>query len=74
MYQKGDYIRLKNLELGYTLPRNIANKVYASNIRVYASVQNLVTFTKYTGFDVETSNANPYPACRVFMGGLTVNF
>lgn len=74
MYQKGDYIRLKNLVLGYTLPRNIANKVYASNIRVYASVQNLVTFTKYTGFDVETSNANPYPACRVFMGGLTVNF
>lgn len=74
MYQKGEYIRLKNLELGYTLPRNIANKVYASNIRVYASVQNLVTFTKYTGFDVETSNANPYPACRVFMGGLTVNF
>lgn len=74
MYQKGDYIRLKNLELGYTLPRNIANKVYASNIRVYASVQNLVTFTQYTGFDVETSNANPYPACRVFMGGLTVNF
>lgn len=74
MYQKGDYIRLKNLELGYTLPRNIANKVYASNIRVYASVQNLVTFTKYTGFDIETSNANPYPACRVFMGGLTVNF
>lgn len=74
MYQKGDYIRLKNLELGYTLPRNIANKVYASNIRVYASVQNLVTFTKYTGFDVETSNANPYPACRVFMGGLTVSF
>lgn len=74
MYQKGDYIRLKNLELGYTLPRNIANKLYASNIRVYASVQNLVTFTKYTGFDVETSNANPYPACRVFMGGLTVNF
>lgn len=74
MYQKGDYIRLKNLELGYTLPRSLTNKIYASNIRVYASVQNLVTFTKYTGFDVETSNANPYPASRVFMGGLTVNF
>lgn len=74
IYQKGDYIRLKNLELGYTLPRSITSKLYASNIRVYASVQNLVTFTKYTGFDVETSNANPYPASRVFMGGLTVNF
>lgn len=74
IYQKGDYIRLKNLELGYTLPRSITSKLYASNIRVYASVQNLVTFTRYTGFDVETSNANPYPASRVFMGGLTVNF
>lgn len=74
MYQKGDYIRLKNLELGYTLPRSVCSKIYANNIRIYASVQNLVTFTKYTGFDVETTNANPYPACRVFMGGLTVNF
>ncbi len=74
MYQKGDYIRLKNLEIGYTLPKNITNKLYASNIRVYASVQNLLTLTDYTGFDVETSNANPYPASRVFMGGFTVNF
>lgn len=74
VYQKGDYIRLKNLELGYTLPRSVTSKIYASNIRIYASVQNLVTFTNYSGFDVETTNANPYPASRVFMGGLTVNF
>ena len=74
MYQKGDYLRIKNLELGYTLPRKIAGKLYASNIRIYASVQNLWTLTQYTGFDVETTNANPYPASRVYMGGLTVNF
>lgn len=74
VYQKGDYIRLKNLELGYSLPASIARKVYASNIRLSVSAQNLVTFTDYTGYDVETSNANPYPASRAFVGGVTINF
>lgn len=74
VYQKGDYIRVKNVELGYTFPHSINKKLFVNNIRIYASVQNLLTFTDYTGFDVETNNANPYPACRVFMGGLSINF
>lgn len=74
VYQKGDYIRLKNLEIGYTLPTSIARKVFASKIRFSVSAQNLITFTDYTGFDVETSNANPYPASRAFVGGISINF
>ncbi len=70
IFQKGDYVRIKNLELGYSL----ANKLNFSNVRFYISAQNLLTFTKYTGFDVEVSNANPYPASRAYIAGLTINF
>lgn len=74
VYQKGDYIRLKNIELGYTLPSIISKKVYSTKTRFYISVQNLLTATEYTGFDVEAASGNPYPAGRAYIAGLTVNF
>ena len=49
----GSYLRLKNLTLGYTLPRHITNKVGISRFRVYARAENLFTWTKYWGFDPE---------------------
>ena len=70
VYQKGDYVRLKNIELGYTL----FNKLNLERVRFYISAQNLLTFTDYTGFDVEVSNANPYPASRAYIAGLSINF
>ena len=73
--QKGDYLRLRNLELGYNLPKNIIKSIKASNLRVYFSVQNLFTATEFTGFDVESSdNTNPYPNARSFIGGISLNF
>jgi hypothetical protein len=49
----GSYLRLKNITLGYTLPRNLTNKIGISRIRVYARAENLITWTKYWGFDPE---------------------
>ncbi len=73
--QKGDYLRLRNLEIGYSLPKNVIRNIKASNIRVYFSVQNLFTATEFTGFDVESSdNTNPYPNARSFIGGISLNF
>lgn len=43
--QKGDYIKLKNLTIGYTLPAVLSKKVYAQNIRFFASGENLFTIT-----------------------------
>ena len=54
--EKGDYLKLKNLVLGYTLPANIAKKVYMQNFRVYLSAQNVFTLTKYSGIDPEIAN------------------
>jgi hypothetical protein len=51
--ENGSYLRIQNLTLGYRLPTHILNKAKITNVRVYASVQNLHTFTKYKGYDPE---------------------
>ena len=49
----GSYLRLKNITLGYTLPRQLTNKVGISRLRFYLRAENLITWTKYWGFDPE---------------------
>ena len=81
----GSYMRLKNLQLGYTLPQKISRKAFISNLRIYVAGENLLTFTKYSGFDPEISNGSSstygvgidrgiYPQSRIYTFGLNVNF
>ncbi|MFN8356822.1 MAG: TonB-dependent receptor [Spirosomataceae bacterium] len=56
--QKGTYVRMSNLQLGYTLPQTLISKFGLSKARVYVQGQNLLTFTKYIGADPAISNAN----------------
>ena len=51
--EKGDYLRLKTVQLGYSLPADAIKRVGLSRLRIYVTGENLVTFTKYTGFDPE---------------------
>ncbi len=51
----GSYLRLRNIELGYTLPQNVLRSIRLSGMRIYLSVQNLYTFTKYEGWDPEVN-------------------
>lgn len=53
--QDGSYLRVKAVTFGYTFPRNVASKVRMDNLLVYASAQNLLTFTKYEGYDPEVN-------------------
>ena len=70
--EKGDYLRLRNLELGYTFSKKMLKIM---NMRVYVAVQNVFTATEFTGYDVESSsNSNPYPNARSFIGGISINF
>jgi len=68
---KGDYIRLKNLQLGYTLPKSVLMKMKIGLIRVYVGVSNLFTITGYTGLDPETRDDLPIP--RTINFGLSLN-
>ena len=52
----GSYLRLKNIQLGYTLPAALTQKVFISSLRFYVAAENLFTFTKYHGFDPEISS------------------
>lgn len=70
--QRGDYLRLKNIELGYSFNPSLFNSKVKS-LRVFFSAQNLLTFTEFTGFDVESSDkVNPYPNARTFIGGIAL--
>ena len=51
--EDGSYLRIKNISLGYTFPKKMLNKIKFENIRVYCNIQNLYTFTKYSGYDPE---------------------
>jgi hypothetical protein len=65
------------VNLGYTLPQTVLNKIRVERLRVFVSGQNLFTLTKaWDGFDPEINNANAefYPVMRTFTFGLNVNF
>ncbi len=79
----GSYLRLKSLQLGYTLPTTIINKVSISKLRFYISADNLLTFTKYDGFDPEIASGGYttigvdrgiYPQSRTLSLGMNVSF
>ena len=54
----GSYLRLKNVQIGYTLPKKLLSKIFISHVRFYVSAQNLLTFTHYDGLDPETGIDN----------------
>ena len=83
--EDGSYLRIQNISLGYNLPKNLLKKVFMTNLRAYASVQNVYTFTKYTGYDPEIGAFNRsilrmnidnghYPNPRSFTFGLNAEF
>ena len=78
--EKGDYLRLKNITLGYTLPKHIARHIGLTNgsLRVYVSIDNVATITGYSGIDPEVGNygldAGIYPSSRFFNFGVNLNF
>ena len=71
-----DYLRLRNLVIGYTAPAKINKLIRAESIRFYVSANNLLTFTKFKNFDPEMNNerGRGYPVQRVINGGITLTF
>lgn len=73
--RNGSYLRLKTLEVGYTLPKTIVNKMKFNKIRIFFIGTNLLTFAKFKEWDPEmgSSNGQKYPLAKVLTLGLTVN-
>lgn len=83
-FKNADYLRLRNVQLAYTLPKTMAGRVGLSGVRVYATANNLFTFTSFRGFNPDAtstdnvltngfSQAN-YPVARSYVFGLQLNF
>jgi hypothetical protein len=81
--EDASYIRIQNIQLGYTLNPVYMEKSGITKLRLYAAVNNLYTFTKYNGYDPGASNGAPigggiddgfYPIPRTYMFGLNINF
>ncbi len=71
----GTFLRLKQLEIGYTFPRRLMDKLHTSNLRIYLNGTNLLTFSKFRMWDVEMAgNGLGYPVQKVFNIGLNVAF
>ena len=80
--QDGDYFRINTISLGYTLPDNVAKSIYMSNVRFYATLQNVAVFSKYKGYnpDFQAGILNPgfdfgtYPRPMTSMLGVQLKF
>ena len=80
--ESGSFLRMKNLQLGYTIPENMTSKINVKSLRVYVQGTNLFTVTKYTGIDPELggddrafgSDTGNYPLVKTYTFGLTLNF
>jgi len=83
--EDGSYLRINNITLGYTLPKSVTSKVKISNFRIYTTVNNLHTFTNYSGYDpdVTARRSDPltpgvdfaaYPRARTWVFGVNVTF
>ena len=80
--ENGNFVRLRQIQLGYTLPKTLAQKLYLEKCRFYVSGENLFTITNYSGIDPEFSNSildtgvdySIYPFTRSYVVGLQVTF
>lgn len=81
--EDASYLRIQNVQLGYTINENFTKRAGITKLRLYAGVNNLYTFTKYRGFDPGASSNQPlasgidfgfYPVPRTYLLGLNLNF
>ena len=79
--RNGSFARIKNLQIGYTLPISLTHKFFVERLRFYVASENLLTLTGYKGFDPELNNDRSngidrgyYPQARTFTVGLNLNF
>lgn len=71
---KGDYLKLKNIQLGYTLPERYAQRIRMDRLRFYLSADNLFTLTRYPGMDPELGTSKTYPLMRQYAFGIQLTF
>ena len=74
----GSYFKIKQIQLGYTFPQNMMKKIKVQNLRVYASLDDFITFSDYPGFDPEVTNMGvdkgSFPTSKKVVAGVSLTF
>ncbi len=79
--EDGSYLRIKTIQVGYTIPKYGAKSIGVNNVRIYGSISNPFTFTRYQGYDPNISSGNPlgsgidvgfYPQARTYIAGIKI--
>ena len=79
--EDGSYLRIKNIQIGYTIPKYGAKSIGLKNVRIYGSISNPFTFTRYQGYDPNISSGDPlgsgidvgfYPQARTYIAGIKI--
>lgn len=73
-FYDASFVKLRNLQIGYSLPTDFVNRYSVSRLRIYVAGENLLTFTKYPGLDPEIGAVANYPTIRQYALGLNVTF
>ncbi len=81
--EDGSFVRLRNIQLGYTLPALFSERIAVKSLRIYVGANNLFTLSEYMGYDPDVGAASPlssgvdngiYPQARTIMAGINLNF
>jgi hypothetical protein len=79
----GSFFKVKQIQLGYSVPKNLIKKIHIANLRVYGSLDDFFTFTKYPGFDPEAAanstsgmgvDKGSYPSSKKVVVGVNIEF
>ena len=73
-YVDGSYLKIKEITLGYSLPKTWISKINASKVRVYCSLKNFFTFSHFDNYDPERGGSLSYPMTKQAVFGLNVEF
>lgn len=74
LYEKADYLKIKDITLGYSLPKKTIGHIGLSNVKVYGSLKNYFTFSKIDNYDPERGGAISFPLSKQFVVGVNVEF
>jgi len=84
MTKDGSFFKIKQIQLGYSVSASLLRNIQISNLRMYISLDDFFTFTKYTGFDPEACSAGTgssqgvdkgtYPVSKKFVAGINITF
>jgi len=73
-YMDGSFVKIRNITLGFTLPKSVSDKMRVKNLRIYVDARNYFTFSKVKDYDPEGAGSFERPLSKLIVGGINLDF